>query len=102
MMPEMVLFHPATELRARPIRDVRGIMHPLIMEKGEGGSEDERGRLLPIPAQTPGREPGQKEIGKRKPKRQKKQVETARVGMMVVMQPMLQPQKPWPSRGRCM
>ena len=89
MMTQMILLDPAAEPRSRLIGNMRDVMHPFIMQDRQHHSEQRRGRGPDSKRQReqPG---GDGEVRHQKPDRQKQQVQTARLDMVVVMQAVLQ------------
>jgi hypothetical protein len=89
MVAQVILLDPAADAGARLIGDVGDVVHPFVVEDCERHAEHRRGDRRPAEDQRKG-ERGHGEIGDEKPDRQEQEIEPVGLGVMIVVQAMLQ------------
>ena len=89
VMTQVILLEPAADARARLIGHMRDVVHPLVLEDRQCHTEHGTSDSGPTKNQRKA-ERRYGEIGDQKPDRQEQEIEPLRLGVMIVMQPMLQ------------
>ncbi len=100
MVPKVIFLHPPPPARARPVRNMRHIMHPLIIQNGGGSPRQQRPNRRPTWPDQPSHRRRNRQIRHHKPQRQEQQIQPRRINMVVIMQPPLQFQNHPPPRRR--